>query len=102
MSAAKRKSKPVPFTENEMYLLEYAESQDKPFATYVKDLIRKDKESKESAGIGNMKELMKESLKELMEEMKFDVPRKTSITQEDGATKNASEKQKKSYKNLMK
>lgn len=96
MSTFKRKSKPVPFTENEMYLLDFAESQDKPFATYVKDLIRKDKEVKESAGIGNMKELMKESLKELMQEMNIQ-PQKQTLE-----TKGASEKVKKSYKTLMK
>ncbi|WP_144445134.1 hypothetical protein [Clostridium haemolyticum] len=87
----KRKSKPVPFSDNEKQLLEWAENQDKPFATYIKDLIRKD--MKESEFLSN-KNMIKDVVKEVLGEMNFNAPIKVEKTE-------TTKKKKKAIKGVL-
>jgi len=86
------KSKPVPFTDSEEDILRYAESRKKPFATYVKDLIRKDMENK--------KEYSKEDLKDVLKSILSDMNLKPEEKEE--TEKALSKKSKLAYKNILK
>ncbi|MPQ43753.1 hypothetical protein [Clostridium tarantellae] len=91
---AKIKSKPVPFTDNEVDLLEWAEGQDKPFATYVKDLIRADFKKHQQYKKEEIKDIIKEVLQELGNDITINkVVEKTS--------NKISEKSKKAYRNNL-
>ncbi|RXI70479.1 hypothetical protein [Clostridium tetani] len=91
----KRKTKPVPFTGQESDLLEWAENQGKPFATYVKDLIRQDKNKKtDKYDKVELKEILKEILKEMdLKENKLEVTNNKENT--------LGTKSKKAYKNIL-
>lgn len=91
---AKFKSKPVPFTDNEVKLLEWAEDQDKPFATYVKDLIRADMKKHKQYN----KEEIKDIIKEVLQELRTDI---TITKDEKEVIDKVSEKSKRAYRNNL-
>lgn len=88
----KRKSYPIPFNEKEQYLLEWAKSRDKPFATYIKDLIREDMKICTAYDKNELKTIVKELMKELNIEVKPPEVKKSGL----------SNKSKSAYKNLLK
>ncbi|RXI50217.1 hypothetical protein DP124_12160 [Clostridium tetani] len=94
-----RKSKPIPFTENEFDLLQWAENQGKPFATYVKDLIRQDMKKHSTY----KKEDLKDLIKEILDEM--NIKNNTNIRSNtiDNIKKEPAlgTKGKKAYKNIL-
>ncbi|HID0795971.1 TPA: hypothetical protein ACXDAB_003408 [Clostridium botulinum] len=89
-----RKSKPIPFTENENHLLEWAENRDKPFATYVKDLIREDMKKNNKFE----KEELKAAIKEILKDMDINTIKK----EEPKTNSKLSNKSKAAYKSLLK
>jgi len=86
------KSKPVPFSDSEEDILKYAESRKKPFATYVKDLIRKDMENKQ--------EYSKDELKNILQGILSDMNLKPEETEK--TEKALGKKGSTAYKNILK
>jgi hypothetical protein len=87
------KNKPIPFNEGEEKLLEWAEKQDKPFASYIKDLIREDmKKSKQLS-----EEELENIIKKVITKMNIDV--KTVEDKKEDI--NLGEKGKIAYRNIM-
>lgn len=92
-----RKSKPIPFNKNEEDLLNWAENRGKPFATYVKDLIREDMKKHDAYKKEDLKDLIKEVLSEM------DIKNLYKSKQEDtDKTTKLSSKSINAYKNLLK
>lgn len=80
MTRRKRIIQPVTFSEGEEYLLEYAKGQGKPFATFIKDLIRKDKgEETEQLTKQDAIKLFHELLREQNLSFKKEVPMDTAV-----------------------
>lgn len=86
------KSKPVPFSDSEEDILKYAESRKKPFATYVKDLIRKDMENKQ--------EYSKDELKNILQGILSDMNLKPE--EKEKTEKILGKKSSTAYKNILK
>ncbi|KZL88733.1 hypothetical protein [Clostridium magnum] len=92
----KIKSKPIIFTDNERDILNWSESQSKPFGTYVKDLIRDDiKRNRQYP-----KEELKGIIKEILQEMNLDTKNIKSDS-ENKINSKLGAKGKKAYKNFL-
>lgn len=83
-------SKPVPFSDNEQDLLDWINSLGKPFATYVKDLIRKDMNNQSNRD--ELKSIFKEVLKEI---------NITSLTPSIPETSSVNSKKKNAIKGIL-
>lgn len=87
------KNKLVPFSQNEIDLLNWSENRGKPFAAYIKDLIRADMKKEDAYSENNLKKIIQNVIDNMDIDVKSkDKPQKSIL----------SDKSKAAYKNLLK